>query len=108
MQPAGYSHVVSVPAGRLVWTAGQVPMDAVAAGTCLVGDPQRPAASRLGFLTVGQTARILGVSLSVLSAIAYMAYTPAFPALCLVVIAMDILIIYAITVHGRDLKEVDH
>lgn len=26
--PAGYSHVVSIPAGRLVWTAGQVPMDA--------------------------------------------------------------------------------
>ena len=26
--PAGYSHVVSIPAGRLVWTSGQVPMDA--------------------------------------------------------------------------------
>jgi enamine deaminase RidA (YjgF/YER057c/UK114 family) len=25
--PAGYSHVVSIPAGRLVWTAGQVPFD---------------------------------------------------------------------------------
>lgn len=24
----GYSHVVSIPAGRLVWTAGQVPVDA--------------------------------------------------------------------------------
>ena len=34
--PAGYSHVVSIPSGRLVWTAGQVPVDAernvVAAG----------------------------------------------------------------------------
>jgi enamine deaminase RidA (YjgF/YER057c/UK114 family) len=26
--PAGYSHVVSIPTGRLVWTSGQVPMDA--------------------------------------------------------------------------------
>jgi enamine deaminase RidA (YjgF/YER057c/UK114 family) len=26
--PAGYSHVVSIPAGRLVWTSGQVPTDA--------------------------------------------------------------------------------
>ena len=26
--PAGYSHRVSIPAGRLVWTAGQVPLDA--------------------------------------------------------------------------------
>jgi enamine deaminase RidA (YjgF/YER057c/UK114 family) len=26
--PPGYSHVVTIPAGRLVWTAGQVAMDA--------------------------------------------------------------------------------
>jgi enamine deaminase RidA (YjgF/YER057c/UK114 family) len=25
--PTGYSHVVSIPAGRLVWTAGQVGID---------------------------------------------------------------------------------
>jgi enamine deaminase RidA (YjgF/YER057c/UK114 family) len=25
--PAGYSHVVTIPAGRLVWTSGQVPLD---------------------------------------------------------------------------------
>lgn len=26
--PAGYSHVVELPPGRLVWTSGQVPLDA--------------------------------------------------------------------------------
>lgn len=26
--PPGYSHVVTIPAGRLVWTAGQIAMDA--------------------------------------------------------------------------------
>ena len=26
LAPAGYSHVVTIPAGRLAWTAGQVPM----------------------------------------------------------------------------------
>jgi len=26
--PAGYSHVVTIPAGRLVWTSGQVGLDA--------------------------------------------------------------------------------
>ena len=26
--PSGYSHVVSLPPGRLVWTSGQVPIDA--------------------------------------------------------------------------------
>jgi enamine deaminase RidA (YjgF/YER057c/UK114 family) len=25
--PTGYSHVVSIPPGRLVWTSGQVPLD---------------------------------------------------------------------------------
>jgi enamine deaminase RidA (YjgF/YER057c/UK114 family) len=35
--PAGYSHVVSVPAGRLVWTAGQVPFD-VDRNVVAVGD----------------------------------------------------------------------
>ena len=62
----------------------------------------------LGLMRGQLWARSLGVSLSVFSAIAYMAYTAAFPALCLVVIAVDILVIYAITVHGRDLKDVDH
>ena len=26
-QPSGYSHVVGIPAGRLVWTSGQLPLD---------------------------------------------------------------------------------
>jgi enamine deaminase RidA (YjgF/YER057c/UK114 family) len=26
--PSGYSHVVTIPAGRLVWTSGQVPIEA--------------------------------------------------------------------------------
>jgi hypothetical protein len=60
-------------------------------------------------LTRGQLwARILGVTLAVVSAVAYMAFIPAFPAFCLVVIAVNILVIYAITVHGRDLKDADY
>lgn len=59
----------------------------------------------LGLIGGHLWARILGVSLSVLSAIAYMAFAAAFPALCLVVIALNILVIYAITVHGDELKD---
>jgi hypothetical protein len=62
----------------------------------------------LGLMRGQLWARILGVSLSVLSAIAYLAFIAAYPALCLVVIALDILVIYAITVHGRELKEADY
>jgi hypothetical protein len=50
-------------------------------------------------------ARILGVAFAVLSAIAYMVFMPAFPALSLVVIALDVLVVYAITAHGGDLKD---
>lgn len=52
--------------------------------------------------------RILGVGLCAISAIAYMTFIPAFPALSLVVIAVDILVIYAITVHGGELKDADY
>jgi enamine deaminase RidA (YjgF/YER057c/UK114 family) len=40
--PPGYSHVVTIPAGRLVWTAGQIAMDSD--GTVVgVGDWERQA-----------------------------------------------------------------
>ena len=47
--PAGYSHVVSIPAGRLVWTSGQVPLDAAGAA------PEGwEAQTRLAFANVGR------------------------------------------------------
>jgi enamine deaminase RidA (YjgF/YER057c/UK114 family) len=53
--PAGYSHTVSIPRGRLVWTSGQVPMDAersVPAGW--------EAQTRLVFGNVGRALRAAG------------------------------------------------
>lgn len=53
--PAGYSHAVSIPSGRLVWTSGQVPMDAernVPAGW--------EAQTRLAFANVGRALRAAG------------------------------------------------
>jgi enamine deaminase RidA (YjgF/YER057c/UK114 family) len=47
--PAGYSHVVTIPAGRLVWTSGQVPLDA--AGEAPEG---WEAQTRLAFSNVGR------------------------------------------------------
>jgi enamine deaminase RidA (YjgF/YER057c/UK114 family) len=47
--PAGYAHAVSMPPGRLVWTSGQVPVDA---------DGNAPegweAQTRLAFANVGR------------------------------------------------------
>jgi len=62
----------------------------------------------MGLLRGAMWARILGVVLSAISAIVYMSFIPAFPALSIVVIAVDILIIYALIVHGRDLKDSEY
>ena len=48
-EPAGYSHVVSIPAGRLVWTSGQLPIDADG----VVADGWE-AQARLAFANVGR------------------------------------------------------
>ena len=53
--PAGYSHVVGIPPGRLVWTAGQVGMDADGA----VPDGLE-AQSRLAFENVGRALAAAG------------------------------------------------
>jgi hypothetical protein len=62
----------------------------------------------MGLLRGAMWARILGVALCVVSAIVYMSFARAFPALAIVVIAVDILVIYALIVHGRDLKDSEY
>lgn len=62
----------------------------------------------LGLVRGHLWARILGVGLAMLSAIVYMGFIAAFPALALVVITLDVLVAYAIIVHGGDLKHADY
>ena len=62
----------------------------------------------MGLLRGAMWARILGVVLCAISAIVYMAFIRAFPGLAVVVIAIDILVIYALVVHGRDLKDTEY
>ncbi|GAA1949569.1 DUF7144 family membrane protein [Agromyces allii] len=49
-------------------------------------------------------ARVLAVIIAGLSALGQLFLIPAQPWWSLIVIAIDVLVIYAITVHGRDLK----
>jgi hypothetical protein len=49
--------------------------------------------------------RVVGVALAALSAIANFAFIDAYPWWSLAVITVDILIIYSIMVHGRELEE---
>ncbi len=55
--PSGYSHVVSIPAGRLVWTSGQV---AMAPDRTIVGVGEWEAQTRLVFENVGKALRAAG------------------------------------------------
>ena len=55
--PAGYSHVVEIPAGRLVWTAGQVPLDANGE---LPADAGWEGQTRLAFANVGRALEAAG------------------------------------------------
>ena len=58
----------------------------------------------LGVLA-GQTwARIIGILLAVLSALTNFAFIAAYPLWSCILIALDVLIIYALAVHGRELR----
>jgi enamine deaminase RidA (YjgF/YER057c/UK114 family) len=54
---AGYSHVVSIPAGRLVWTSGQVAIDA---DGNVAPDDGWEGQTRLAFTNVGSALRAAG------------------------------------------------
>ena len=58
----------------------------------------------LGLMTGNIVARILGVIIALGSAIINLGFIAAYPVWSTVVIAIDVIIIYAIVVHGRELK----
>jgi hypothetical protein len=54
---------------------------------------------------VGQTwARAVGVLLAVVSAVTNMLFIAAYPLWSIIVITLDVVVIYALIVHGRELK----
>jgi hypothetical protein len=60
-----------------------------------------------GILTGNVAARTVGVIIAGLSAIANFAYLPYYPVWAIIVIAIDIAIIWALTAHGRDVQLVE-
>jgi len=56
---------------------------------------------------VGQTwARVTGVIIAVVNAVLNMVFMPAYPIWGFIVITLDVLVIYALGVHGREMKRV--
>ena len=60
--------------------------------------------SGLGVLTGNVAARAVGVLLAGLSALVNLAFIEAYPIWSVIVITLDVLVIYALTVHGRELR----
>jgi hypothetical protein len=49
-------------------------------------------------------ARVVGISVAVLSAIANFVFIPYYPLWSLLIIALDVAVIWALAVHGRDVR----
>ena len=58
----------------------------------------------IGVLAGNLAARTVAVLLAGLSAIANMLFIEAYPIWSIIVITVDVLVIYALTVHGREMK----
>jgi hypothetical protein len=56
----------------------------------------------LGLLRGRTWARVAGISLAVLSAIANFLFIPYYPVWALLIIAVDVFVIWALAVHGRE------
>lgn len=47
-------------------------------------------------------ARVVGITMAVISAIVNLAFIPAYPVWSVIIIALDVVVIYAIAAHGRE------
>jgi hypothetical protein len=61
--------------------------------------------SAAGVLTGNLAARITGVVLAGLSAVVNLLFIEAYPLWSTLIIAVDVLVIYALTVHGREMRD---
>jgi hypothetical protein len=61
-------------------------------------------AAGFGLFTGAMWARVLGITVAVVSAIVNFVWLPAFPLWAITMITLDVLVIYAIAAHGRELQ----
>ena len=58
----------------------------------------------VGLLAGNMAARVVGVVIAFLSALVNLAFISAYPIWSTILITLDVIVIYAIIVHGRELK----
>jgi hypothetical protein len=64
-------------------------------------------AAGFGLFTGAMWARVLGITVAVLSAIVNFVFIAAYPLWGITLVTLDVLIIYAIAAHGRELKSAE-
>ncbi len=62
-------------------------------------------AAAVGLLSGRTWARAVGIAMAVVSAVANLAFMAAYPLWSILVIALDVIVIYAIAVHGREAQD---
>lgn len=60
----------------------------------------------IGVFTGNVLARIVGVIVAAVSLIANFLFIPAYPLWAIIVVSIDVLVIWALTAHGREMREV--
>jgi hypothetical protein len=58
----------------------------------------------VGLLAGNTLARVVGVAIATVSALVNLVFIPAYPIWSIIVITLDVIVIFAIVVHGRELK----
>ena len=61
-------------------------------------------ATGIGVLLGQMWARVVGIIVAVISAMVNIAFLPAYPIWSTIIIAVDVLVIYALAVHGGEVK----
>ncbi len=61
-------------------------------------------AAGFGIVAGQMWARVVGIIVAMVSALANIAFVPAYPVWSTIIIAIDVLVIYALAVHGREVK----
>lgn len=64
-------------------------------------------AAGIGLIAGQMWARVIAVILAFASAIVNMGFIAAYPVWSTIMIAVDVLVIWAVTVHGREMKSID-
>jgi hypothetical protein len=62
-------------------------------------------AAGFGLLAGQMWARIVGIAMALVSSVVNLAFMAAYPLWSIAVITLDVLVIYAIAMHGKEMKD---